>query len=233
MTLDLGRIHPLTGPVHVEGAEPGDILEVEILDVSPLVDFGYTTVSPALGLFGSLRPEPLAQFAPWTEASQLSDPSAGRVPAAIPADQPYNSGAAFVQLFHFERGQNTGFATFVGADTGRRARIPICALHGHPRQRADAHGHVPHVPAQRQRRHGRQHRRPAARRRFAAAAAGLRRGRQVLGGRRAHGPGRRRDHRHRHRDAHVRDAAILGHQEHESSPGPARSSRRPTRPSSP
>jgi acetamidase/formamidase len=35
MTIDLGRIHPLTGPIHIEGAEPGDIPEVEILDVSP------------------------------------------------------------------------------------------------------------------------------------------------------------------------------------------------------
>jgi acetamidase/formamidase len=125
MTLDLGRIHPLTGPVEVEGAEPGDILEVEILDVRPIVDFGYTTVSPALGLFGSLRPEPLAQFAAWTEPSQLSDPSPGAVPSAIPAGQPHDGGAAFVQLFHFERGQNTGYATFVGSDTGRRARIPL------------------------------------------------------------------------------------------------------------
>ena len=29
LTLDLARVHPLTGPVEVEGAEPGDILEVE------------------------------------------------------------------------------------------------------------------------------------------------------------------------------------------------------------
>jgi acetamidase/formamidase len=130
MTLDLGRIHPLTGPVEVEGAEPGDILEVEILDVSPLVDFGYVTVSPALGLSGALRPEPLASFAPWTEPSQLSDPNPGKVPTAIPADQPYNGGAAFVQLFHFERGQNTGFATFVGTDTGRQARIPVAPFMG-------------------------------------------------------------------------------------------------------
>src|SRR3954469_7558617 len=130
MTIDLGRIHPLTGPIHVEGAEPGDILEVEILDVSPLVDFGYTTVSPALGLFGALRPESLAQFAPWMEASQLSDPSPGRVPSAVPEDQPFNSGAAYVQLFSFEKGQSSGFATFVGSDTGRRARIPIAPFMG-------------------------------------------------------------------------------------------------------
>jgi acetamidase/formamidase len=130
MSIDLGRIHPLTGPIAVEGAEPGDILEVEILDVSPLVDFGYTTISPALGLFGTLRPEALAPFAPYTEASELSDPNPGRVPSAVPADQPHNLGAAFVQLFHFERGQNTGLATFVGADTGCQARIPVTPFMG-------------------------------------------------------------------------------------------------------
>ncbi|MFF0341349.1 acetamidase/formamidase family protein [Kribbella sp. NPDC004875] len=130
MTLDLGRIHPLTGPVHIEGAEPGDILEVEVLDVSPLVDFGYTTVSPALGLFGTLRPESLAGLAPWLEASQLSDPSPGPVPSALPEGQPFGSGAAYVQLFHFERGQSNGYATFVGSDTGTRARIPIAPFLG-------------------------------------------------------------------------------------------------------
>src|SRR5262249_61690048 len=40
LTLDLAKVHPLTGPVSIEGAEPGDLLEVEILDVAPLVDFG-------------------------------------------------------------------------------------------------------------------------------------------------------------------------------------------------
>ena len=28
-------VHPLTGPVHIEGAEPGDVLRVRILDVAP------------------------------------------------------------------------------------------------------------------------------------------------------------------------------------------------------
>jgi acetamidase/formamidase len=130
LTLDLGGVHPLTGPVEVEGAEPGDILEIEVLDVSPLVDFGYVVISPVLGLFGSLRPHVLAPLAQFTEASQLSDPSPGRVAGAIPADQPFNSGAPFVQLFHFDRGQSSGFATFTGADTGKQARIPITPFMG-------------------------------------------------------------------------------------------------------
>src|SRR5437867_5676868 len=33
LTLDLAKLHPLTGPVSIEGAEPGDVLEVEIVDV--------------------------------------------------------------------------------------------------------------------------------------------------------------------------------------------------------
>ena len=130
MTVDLGRVHPLTGPVEVEGAEPGDILEVEVLDVSPLVDFGYVVISPVLGLFGSLRPDLLAPLTQFTEASQISDPNPGLVPGAIPEDQPYNSGAPFVQLFRFERGQSSGFATFTGADTGRQARIPVAPFMG-------------------------------------------------------------------------------------------------------
>src|SRR5215470_8587116 len=31
----LGVVHPLTGPVYINGAEPGDLLEVAIVDVEP------------------------------------------------------------------------------------------------------------------------------------------------------------------------------------------------------
>ena len=130
LTLDLAKVHPLTGPVSIEGAEPGDMLEVEILDVAPLVDFGYVIIGPVLGLFGSLQPNILAPFHAFTEASQLSDPSAGKVAGAIPEDQPFNSGAPFVQIFTFNKGQNTGLASFVGKDTGRKAQIPIAPFMG-------------------------------------------------------------------------------------------------------
>ncbi|EAB6718408.1 hypothetical protein DUP91_29260, partial [Salmonella enterica subsp. enterica] len=47
-SIDQGVIHPMTGPVHVEGAQPGDFLEVEILDIEPAA-FGYTVQSPGFG----------------------------------------------------------------------------------------------------------------------------------------------------------------------------------------
>lgn len=84
LSIDLGLVYPLTGPVEIQGAEPGDILEVEILDVGPLVGFGYVAISPALGLFGSLRPELSAPLASWSEASQSSDSTPGPAAGALP-----------------------------------------------------------------------------------------------------------------------------------------------------
>ena len=37
--------HILTGPIHVEGAEPGDVLEVRILDVGYSIGYGYNGCS--------------------------------------------------------------------------------------------------------------------------------------------------------------------------------------------
>lgn len=50
--LDAARSHPLTGPIWVDGAEPGDVLEIETVAVQPS-EFGYTTVLPGVGLLGS------------------------------------------------------------------------------------------------------------------------------------------------------------------------------------
>ncbi len=51
--LDLNLVHPLTGPVAIQGAEPGDLLEVHIVDIIP-ADFAYTVNVPG---FGFLRRE--------------------------------------------------------------------------------------------------------------------------------------------------------------------------------
>ena len=40
-----GTVHPLTGPVYIEGAEPGDVLAVTILGIDP-GPFGATRITP-------------------------------------------------------------------------------------------------------------------------------------------------------------------------------------------
>ncbi|MGH7249635.1 MAG: acetamidase/formamidase family protein, partial [Minisyncoccia bacterium] len=42
-------MHSLTGPVYVEEAEPGDVLEIRVLDIK-LNDFGYNFLSPTQGI---------------------------------------------------------------------------------------------------------------------------------------------------------------------------------------
>jgi acetamidase/formamidase len=48
-SLDFDRLYPLAGPISVKGAEPGDVLEVEILSMQPL-EWGWTGIIPGLGL---------------------------------------------------------------------------------------------------------------------------------------------------------------------------------------
>jgi formamidase len=50
-TIDLDANHPLTGPIEVRGAEPGDVLVVEIRRIEP-DGFGTTAVIPGFGLLG-------------------------------------------------------------------------------------------------------------------------------------------------------------------------------------
>ncbi|HYY80389.1 MAG TPA: acetamidase/formamidase family protein [Actinomycetes bacterium] len=54
---NLNVVHPLTGPVFVDGAEPGDLLEVEILAVEP-DRYGYTVQVPGFGFLRDQFPEP-------------------------------------------------------------------------------------------------------------------------------------------------------------------------------
>ena len=55
--LDFDRLYPLAGPVFVRGAEPGDVLEVEMLSLRPL-DWGWTGILPGLGLLAEDFTEP-------------------------------------------------------------------------------------------------------------------------------------------------------------------------------
>ena len=41
--------HFITGPVYVRGAQPGDTLQVDILDAEPTMDWGFVAILPLLG----------------------------------------------------------------------------------------------------------------------------------------------------------------------------------------
>jgi acetamidase/formamidase len=56
-TLSFEPIHPLTGPVYVEGAEPGDALEVEVLRLKHK-GWGWNAVIPGFGLLADEFPDP-------------------------------------------------------------------------------------------------------------------------------------------------------------------------------
>jgi formamidase len=57
---DLGVVHPLTGPVFVKGAQPGDLLEATLLAVEadPWDQWGYTVEIPGFGFLREDFPEP-------------------------------------------------------------------------------------------------------------------------------------------------------------------------------
>lgn len=48
--------HILTGPIAVRGAKPGQVLQVDILDIRLTQPYGFNVVSPVKGMFGTETP---------------------------------------------------------------------------------------------------------------------------------------------------------------------------------
>ncbi len=55
--LDFAKVNPVTGPVYVDGAEPGDALKVTIESFVPS-GWGWTAVIPGFGLLADQFPDP-------------------------------------------------------------------------------------------------------------------------------------------------------------------------------
>ena len=79
--LDFDRVNPVTGPVRVEGAEPGDALRVAIESFTPS-GWGWTANIPGFGLLADQFPDPALHL--WTYEPDTLSPAAygpgGRVP---------------------------------------------------------------------------------------------------------------------------------------------------------
>ena len=69
--LDFSHVNPVSGPVYVKGAQPGDVLEVELLAFEAK-DWGWTAIIPGFGLLADEFPDP------WLRISEV-DAAAGNV----------------------------------------------------------------------------------------------------------------------------------------------------------
>lgn len=55
--LDFARVNPVVGPVYIDGAEPGDVIKVSLLDFTP-AGWGWTGNIPGFGLLADQFPDP-------------------------------------------------------------------------------------------------------------------------------------------------------------------------------
>lgn len=79
--LDFGRINPVTGPVFVDGAEPGDVLRVTVLEFAPS-GWGWTANIPGFGLLADQFPDPALHV--WKYDSASLSPAAFGMMARVP-----------------------------------------------------------------------------------------------------------------------------------------------------
>lgn len=80
--VNFGVVHPLTGPVYVNGAEPGDLLEVTMVEIEPQ-PFGFTAQIPGFGFLRDVFTEP--HLVRWTIANGFAtspDLPGVRIPGA-------------------------------------------------------------------------------------------------------------------------------------------------------
>ena len=56
--------HVITGPIYIDDAEPGDMLEIQILDLTTRAPYGINNTGPTTGVFGTDYPGSRASDAP-------------------------------------------------------------------------------------------------------------------------------------------------------------------------
>ena len=79
--MDPSRVNPLTGPLFIDGAEPGDALSIEVLDFEPS-GFGWTAIIPGFGLLADDFPEPRLKL--WDYDARGLTPAAFGADARVP-----------------------------------------------------------------------------------------------------------------------------------------------------
>jgi acetamidase/formamidase len=99
-TLDFDHVNPVSGPVFVKGAQPGDVLEVELLEFRPRDGWGWTALIPGFGLLADEFPEP------WLRISRV-EVERGRVAWSHEISLPYRPFPGTIGVAPAEPGQHS------------------------------------------------------------------------------------------------------------------------------
>ena len=76
--------HPMTGPIVVEGAEPGDMLEIRVLAIEFLHDFGVNAFSPGGGVLPDVFPYARLKLFRWAAGADRVEFAPGVTLALAP-----------------------------------------------------------------------------------------------------------------------------------------------------
>lgn len=81
VSLDFGKVNPVTGPIYIDGAEPGDIIQVELVSFKPS-GFGWTANIPGFGLLADQFSEAALKL--WSYDADLLHPALFSSEARVP-----------------------------------------------------------------------------------------------------------------------------------------------------
>lgn len=115
--IDFEKVNPVAGPIYVKGAEPGDTLEVEMINFQQL-DWGWTAIIPGFGLLSNHFKEPAIKTFDLTKGNKTEflsgidlfiNPFPGTVGVALPEDGHFNivpprKNGGNVDIRHLTRG---------------------------------------------------------------------------------------------------------------------------------
>ena len=77
--LSFDKVNPVTGPIFIEGAEPGDAVAVRFLDFKPS-GWGWTANIPGFGLLADQFPDPALHIWSYDIGTPAAYGPGGRVP---------------------------------------------------------------------------------------------------------------------------------------------------------
>ncbi len=132
--------HILTGPVAVEGAEPGDVLQVDILEVTPRTNWGYNVIRPLAGTCNPISTRRASCISRW-----ISMRTQRRCPSASPWSEALfrrdgHGTAAGLGARHLHRAARLWRQSRQQGADGRRDHLPPCFTKGGGFSCGDGHG---------------------------------------------------------------------------------------------